>query len=88
MYLRRSNKDKRDQERPRTWRAAIYLSERDSRVKANVGNELSIEVQRGLCRHQARKLQAEVVGEFVDTRLCGRSCIRRWNSPKRSDLTT
>jgi Resolvase, N terminal domain len=69
MYLRRSNKDKRDQERPRTWRAAIYLSERDSRVKANIGNELSIEVQRGLCRHQAKKLQAEVVGEFIDTRL-------------------
>lgn len=68
MYLKRSNIDKRDREKPRVWRAAIYLCEPDTK---NGVTGPSVTEQREVCRHQAKSLQATVVGEFVDTRKYG-----------------
>jgi len=68
MYLRRRNIDKRDQEKPRVWRAAIYLSESDPKA-TGAGSEPSIARQRRRCHSTATALGAEVLGEFVDTRL-------------------
>lgn len=63
MHLRRTNQDKRDQERPKIWRAVIYMCEPNP--KRNV-TEPSIARQLELCRQEATRLEAEVVGEFVD----------------------
>lgn len=68
MYLKRINKDKRDREKPRVWRAAIYLCEPD--VKNGV-TEPSVAKQRALCRQEAKRLGAEMHGEFLDTRKYG-----------------
>lgn len=67
MYLIRHNNDERDLERPRVWRAAIYLCEPDAKDASGAGGEPSIAMQRWLCRCAAKWLGAEVVGEFVDT---------------------
>lgn len=69
MHLRRINKDKRDQEEPRVWRAAIYLYEPDAVGRAAGKMNASIVRQRELCRFEAARLRAEVVGEFVDVGL-------------------
>jgi hypothetical protein len=73
MYLKRSNIDRRDQEEPRVWRAAIYLCEPDAK---NGVTEPTVAEQRKLCRQQAKSLQVKVVGEFVDTREYG--FLRPW----------
>jgi hypothetical protein len=66
MFLKKINKDERDQEERRVPRAAIYLREPAEAEDDDDGDELSIAQQRVLCRHEARRLEAEVVGEFVD----------------------
>jgi len=68
MNLKRSNIDKRDQEEPRIWRAAIYLCEPDAK---NGVTEPPIARQRMLCRQTAAWLQVEAPSEFVDTRQYG-----------------
>jgi hypothetical protein len=66
MYLRRSNLDRRDLERPRVWRAAIYLVDPVAAAESGRREGLPIDRQRELCRWQARRLGAAVLGEFVD----------------------
>ena len=73
MLLRRINKDERDREEPRIWRAAIYLCAPDAK---NGVSEPSIARQRTLCRQEAKRLQVKVIGEFVDTRMYGP--LRPW----------
>lgn len=68
MFLKRINKDKRDREKSRVWRAAIYLCEPDAK---NGETEPTVTEQLRLCRHEAKRLEAEVVGEFLDTRKYG-----------------
>lgn len=77
MYLRRINKDERDREEPRVWRAVIYLYEPDAVGRAAGKKKASIIRQRERCRFQAASLGAEVVGEFVDV---------GWHGPLRSAL--
>ena len=69
MYLKRRNIDKRDQETPRVWRVVIYLYEPDAVGRTAGKEEASIVRQRGLCRFEAARLGAEVVGEFADVGL-------------------
>jgi len=69
MHLRRINQDKRDREEPRVWRAVIYLYEPDAVGRTAGKKEASIVRQRALCRFEAARLGAEVVGEFVDVGL-------------------
>lgn len=66
MHLRRINKDERDQEKPRIWRAAIYLSEPVPNGPDEPRSELSIDQQQVLCHLVARVQRIEVLGEFVD----------------------
>ena len=68
MQFERRNIDKRDQEKPRIWRAAIYLCEPDAR---NGVSEPSISRQRALCRREAKRQAVKVLGEFVETRKYG-----------------
>jgi hypothetical protein len=65
MHFERRNIDKLDQEKPKVWRAVIYTCEPDP--KRNVA-EPSIARQLYFCRQEATRLEAEVVGEFVDIR--------------------
>ena len=67
MYLKRQTIDERDQETPRVWRAAIYLSEPVPNYLDEPRCELSVDQQRVLCRFAARAHRVEVLGEFVDT---------------------
>jgi len=68
MLLKRITKDERDQEEPRIGRAVIYLCAPDAKDGVT---EPSVARQRALCRHEAKRLQVEVVSEFVDTRKYG-----------------
>jgi hypothetical protein len=63
MLFERRNIDKGDQEKPKIWRAVIYMCEPNP--KRDVA-EPSIARQLELCRQEATRLEAEVVGEFVD----------------------
>jgi hypothetical protein len=63
MNFERHNSDKRDREKPRIWRAVIYMCEPNSKHGVT---EPSIAQQWDLCRREATRLKAEVVGEFVD----------------------
>ncbi len=65
MHFERRNIDKRNQEEPRIWRAVIYMCEPNP--KHGVA-EPSVARQADLCRREAARLEAEVVGEFVDIR--------------------
>jgi hypothetical protein len=67
MFLKRINSDKRDQEKPRIWRAVIYLAEPVKKADGRYTGP-SIAEQRALCRSEAIRLQAKVIGEFVDIR--------------------
>jgi hypothetical protein len=68
MYLKRHNIDERDQEKPRIWRAAIYLGGRDGKSGKGSNLGLSIHEQRTLCRSAAHWRRVHVVDEFVDTK--------------------
>lgn len=65
MQFERRNIDKRDQEEPRIWRAVIYICEPNPKHGVT---EPSVARQGDLCRREAARLKAEVVGEFVDIR--------------------
>lgn len=65
MFLRRINRDERDREVPRTWRAVIYLCE-PAQDTGGPLNGPSLAKQRADCRFKATVMRAEVVGEFVD----------------------
>lgn len=63
MHFDRHNIDKRDQEKPKIWRAVIYMCEPNPKHGVT---EPSVTRQSDLCRREAARLEAEVVGEFVD----------------------
>ncbi|MGD1056966.1 MAG: recombinase family protein [Solirubrobacteraceae bacterium] len=65
MHFERHNIDKHDQEKPRIWRAVIYMCEPN---KKDGVSEPSVPMQLAFCRREAKRLRAEVVGEFVDIR--------------------
>lgn len=65
MHFARRNIDKCDQDEPRIWRAVIYMCEPNPKRDVT---EPSVARQRDLCRREATRLKAEVVGEFVDIR--------------------
>jgi len=67
MHLKRINQDERDQEKPRVWRAAIYVCGREKSSGAP-RYPLSIDQQRVLCHFVARTRRLVVVDEFEDTR--------------------
>jgi Resolvase, N terminal domain len=55
-----------DQEASQSKRVAIYLSETSRPGSDDSQSELPIKGQRILCRRAATRLEAEIVGEFVD----------------------
>ncbi len=65
MNFERRNSDERSQEEPKVWRAVIYMCEPNPKHGVT---ELSVARQGELCRREAARLKAEVVGEFVDIR--------------------
>jgi hypothetical protein len=65
--------DGRNQEKPRVWRAVIYMCEPNSKHGVT---EPSVARQRDLCRLEATRLKAEVVGEFVDIQDFGLAVTR------------
>jgi hypothetical protein len=71
MNLKKTNEDHNEQEEPRIWRAAIYLREPDVKNVMNGVTEPTVAEQLRLCRREAKRLQVEVVGEFLDTRKYG-----------------
>lgn len=75
--LTRRNREECDQERPRKWRAVIYLYEPDAVGRTAGKEEASVIRQSDLCRSKAASLRAEVVGEFVDV---------GWHAPRRYGL--
>jgi Resolvase, N terminal domain len=64
--LTKRQREKQDWDRPRIWRAAIYLSEPSTSKDDRASRTPSIDRQRLLCRCAATVLHAEVVDEFVD----------------------
>jgi hypothetical protein len=73
MYLKRQNIDKRDQEKPRVWRAAIYMCEPNAKRGVS---EPSVLQQRDLCRREATRLGAKMLGEFLDCQAFGLAVTR------------
>jgi Resolvase, N terminal domain len=73
MFLKRRNIDRRDQESPRIWRAAIYMCEPNAKHGVT---EPSVLRQRDLCRREATRLGAEVLGEFLDSQAFGLAVTR------------
>jgi hypothetical protein len=71
-FIRRTI-DKRDQEKPRIWRAAIYMCEPNTKHGVT---EPSVPRQLALCRREAKRLGAKVLGEFLDTRAFGLAVTR------------
>jgi hypothetical protein len=73
MNFIRRNTDERDQEKPRIWRAAIYMCEPNSKHGIT---EPSVPEQLAFCRREAKRLGAEVLGEFLDIQAFGLAVTR------------
>jgi hypothetical protein len=71
IMLTRRNREKRDWEKSRVWRAAIYLCADGTEEMQPLDSVPSIDQQRRLCRCAATVLHAEVVGEFTDGQFIG-----------------
>jgi Resolvase, N terminal domain len=65
MQFKKRNRDERSQEKPRVRRVAIYLCEPNTK---NGATEPSVPCQLAACRRTARRLKAEIAGEFLDVR--------------------
>jgi Resolvase, N terminal domain len=68
MQFTKRNRDERSQEKPRVCRVAIYLYEPSTKDGVT---EPSVPRQLAACRRTARRLKAEIVGEFLDVREFG-----------------
>jgi hypothetical protein len=73
MNFKRRNTDERDQEKPRIWRAAIYMCEPNSKHGVS---EPSVPRQLAFCRREAKRLGVEVLGEFLDIQAFGLAVTR------------
>jgi hypothetical protein len=73
MNLIRHTIDKRDQEKPRIWRAAIYMCEPNAKHGIT---EPSVPRQHAICRREAKILGVEVLGEFLDIQDFGLAVTR------------
>jgi Resolvase, N terminal domain len=73
MQFNRRTIEKRDQEKPRIWRAAIYMCEPNAKHGVT---EPSVPRQRAICRREAKRLGVEVLGEFLDIQAFGLAVTR------------
>jgi len=73
MQFTKRNSDEHGQEEPRIRRAAIYMCEPNTKDGVS---EPSVPRQLALCRREAKRLGAEVLGEFLDTRAFGLAVTR------------